>query len=71
MNTISISYNLKWQHKNYQLSVCKKMFNVQRGTLVKCVLNSGSVGWWIAGNFLPKSKVNEHFELIKEEKLPF
>ena len=74
MNTISITYTLKWQHKTmpqYQMSTDKKLFNVNRGRLVKCTLNGGVVGWWIGRTFLPKSKVNENFMVIKKEKLPF
>ena len=37
----------------------------------KSVLNGGSVGFWIAGNFYPKSKLNQNLELINKEKLPF
>lgn len=75
MNTISISYALKWRFKNnynYQITPCKKIINIKRGNIIKCVINGGSVGWWIAGDFIPKSKINENVELIPiKEKLPF
>ncbi len=74
MNKISITYSLIWQfksHPHYQFTKCRKCFNVMRGTQVKSVLNGGSVGFWIAGNFYPKSKLNQNLELINKEKLPF
>ena len=32
------------------------------GRILKCVLNGGSIGWWIGKYFIPKSKVNESVE---------
>jgi hypothetical protein len=76
MPSISITYILIWQFKintNYKMTRCRKVFNTQRGSLVKCTLNGGSVGWWIGSDkFIPKSKVNENIELIPvKEKLQF
>lgn len=71
MNKISITYSLIWQfksHPHYQFTKCRKCFNVMRGTQVKSVLNGGSVGFWIAGNFYPKSKLNQNLELISKAK---
>ena len=65
---------LKWQIKdnpNYKITACKKVVNTHRGKIVKCVLNGGSIGWWIAGKFIAKSKINKHVELIKKEIIPF
>ena len=75
MNRVSISYSLKWQVKentNYKVTICKKVVNTHRNKLVKCVLNGGSIGWWIGGKFIAKSKMNQHLELIPNlDKLPF
>jgi len=74
MNTISINYSLIWQFKNnpkYKFTRCKKCFNTNRGKEVKMVLNGGSIGFWIASKFYPLSKINQHLEKIKYEKLPF
>lgn len=72
--TISTNYTLKWvfkDHPYYAITSCKKVVNTHRGTIVKKVLNGGSVGWWIAGGFIAQKKVNDFVELIKSEKLPF
>jgi len=74
MNTISINYTLIWQFKEspiYQMTRCKKVININRGKIVKCVLNGGSVGGWIAGKFIPKSKINDKVDLIPKTKCPF
>ena len=74
MNTISISYSLIWQFKdmpNYKISKCKKIFNCKNGKQIKCVLNGGSIGYWIGGNFIPKSKINDKIEVIPKIICPF
>lgn len=74
MNSISIKYDLIWQHKvhaHYQFTRCKKCFNVQRGKQVKMVLNGGSIGFWIAGNFEPLNSLRNSLVKIVYEDLPF
>lgn len=74
MQSLSISYSLKWVVKdndNYCMTPCRKLVNIKRGRIVKCVLNGGSIGWWVGGNFVAKSKMNSKLELIKENKTPF
>ena len=74
MNTISINYSLIWQFKNdtfYKISKCKKVFNCRTGRKLKQCYNGGSIGYWIAGKFIVKSKLNENIEKIKETKCPF
>lgn len=71
---IHFDYTLKWVFKNspqYAISTCKKVINTDRGTIVKKTLNGGSIGWWIAGKFIPQSKVNNYVELIKYDSVPF
>jgi hypothetical protein len=71
---IQTDYRLKWQfkdHPNYAITTCKKVINTYRGTIVKKTLNGGSIGWWIGGNFIPQSKVNNHVELFKTTECPF
>lgn len=72
--TISTTYTLKWKfkdHPKYAITSCKKVINTHRGTIVKKVVNGGSIGWWIAGSFIPKSKVNDFVEKINKQNIPF
>jgi isocitrate dehydrogenase len=74
MITISKTYTIKWffkAHPQYAITTCKKVINTHRGTIVKKTLNGGSIGWWIAGNFIAQSKVNSHVELLKIIECPF
>ncbi len=74
MFAISTNYVLKWRFKDnhqYAITTCKKVINTHRGTIVKKTLNGGSIGWWIAGKFIPQSKVNNYVELIKYDSVPF
>lgn len=72
-NKISIKYDLKWQFKNathYKMTPCRKIVNTRTGRILKCVLNGGSIGWWIGDKFVVKSKVNEFVELIPTQRPP-
>lgn len=75
MQTISIQYSLKWEFKyypNYKITSCKKVVNCKTGKIKKQCLNGGSIGYWISKTFIPKSKLNDHIELIKQcFELPF
>lgn len=75
MNTISISYPLKWQFKNYpyiKVSNCKKVFNTKTGKMLKITVNGGSIGLWIGKKFILKYKLNDCLELIPtKEYSPF
>jgi hypothetical protein len=71
---IHFDYNLKWVFKDntqYAITTCRKVINTHRGTIVKKTLNGGSIGWWIAGKFIPQSKANNYVELIKYDTVPF
>lgn len=74
MQSVSIKYSLKWRFKNqpqYAVTECKKVVNMRNNRLLKQVLNGGSIGYWIGGEFVAISKINGMVELIKEEKAPF
>jgi hypothetical protein len=74
INTISITYRLKWRLKfdhRYQWSEDGKLFNVCRGRLKKRVLNGGSIGYWIGNKFYTLDNLRSSLELIPKEKLPF
>ena len=68
MDTISVSYTLKWQYKPlpyYQWSKCGKLFNTRTGRELKKVYNAGSVGYWIKGKFVTLSNLKRQIEIIK------
>lgn len=74
MNSISISYALKWRLKfdhKYQWSECGKLFNLCRGRMKKKVLNGGSIGYWIGRDFYTLHDLRKELELIPKEDLPF
>jgi hypothetical protein len=69
MPTISVKYALIWQFKNapwVQITRCKKVFNTRTGRQHKQVMNGRSIGYWVGGEFIPLSKVNEKTEKIPE-----
>ncbi len=74
MNSISINYPLIWQFKdakNYQVTKCRKVFNIKTGKLIKQCLNGGSIGYWINSKFIVKSKLIENIEVIEKTECPF
>jgi len=75
MNTISVTYELIWQHKEhsqYKWSKCGKLFNSKTERRIKKTVNGRSVGYWISGKFCPLSKLRIELEKIpKEVDLPF
>lgn len=75
MNTISVSYDLKYRFKNHphiQLKDKRNIFNVKTGRRIKLTTNGGSIGIWIGRDFIVKSELNNYVELIpKREYCPF
>ena len=75
MNTITVTYKLKWRIKGkeyYQWSVCGKLFNTQRGNEIKKTVKGLTPGYWIAGEFISLYDLRERLELIpKKEYCPF
>ena len=76
MNSISISYTLKWQFKelpHIKISTCKKVFNTKTGRQKKMCVNGGSIGYWLtAKRFVVKKDLNLYIEKIPTyQKTPF
>jgi hypothetical protein len=74
MTSISVNYALKWQCKfapQYKWSKCKKLFNTRTGRQIRKVLNGGSIGYWIAGDFYTIDKLRDSLELIPKQHCPF
>jgi hypothetical protein len=74
MQTISVSYDLKWQIINkekYKWSTCKKLFNTQTGRQIKKTMNCRSIGYWIGKEFITLNNLRNQLELIPTIKTPF
>jgi len=74
MNSISISYTLKYQLSfapQYKWTSCGKCFNIKTGRQIKQVYNNGCIGYSINGKFNSLKKLRLKLIKIKEEKCPF
>ena len=75
MNTITVTYTLYWQLKNYpeyQFTKCKKCFNVKTGNQIKQVNQSSCIGYNIRGKFRSLTSLRNTLVKIEKEKLlPF
>jgi hypothetical protein len=70
--TVSKTYALKWQIKgneHYKVSACGAVINMQRGKVLRRVLNNRCVGYWIAGKFYTIAALRNMLERINH--LPF
>ena len=71
MNTISVSYTLVWQFKDYphlQITRCRKVINTKTGRVLKQCINGGCVGYWVSSNkFFTKNNINAHIQKIKTD----
>lgn len=74
MNTISETYTLKYQHKDYpyyQWTVKGILFNIKTGRKLKKVYNNGSIGYCINGTFISANALRNKLELIEDISCPF
>ena len=74
MNTISISYTLKYQldfSPEYHWSECNKCFNVKTGRQIKQTMCGGSIGYCIRGKFYSLNKLRQSLVKIKKSDCPF
>lgn len=74
MDSISISYDLKWRYKilhHYQWTTCGKLFNTKTNRKIKKTVNGRSIGYWIKGNFITLNKLRSQLEIIPKDKIPF
>lgn len=72
--TISNSYVLKWELKNYpkyKWSECGKCFNVKTGRQIKQVLNGRSIGYCINGKFKSLTTLRKELVEIQKVDCPF
>jgi hypothetical protein len=68
------TYELRWRIKNfphYAWSEDKHLFNTKTGREIRKVINGGSIGYWIAGDFITLTKLRPLLERIPKEILPF
>ena len=75
MNSISITYTLKYQLKtapHYQFTTDKQCFNIKTGRKIKQTYCGGSIGYCINGKFRSLASLRKELERIpKKEVLPF
>jgi hypothetical protein len=74
MRTISINYDIIWQHKEHKSYVFDKKgncYNLKRNRTVKRTYSGRSIGYYIAGNFIRLSELRNQIEKIEKEKMPF
>ncbi len=73
METISITYQLKWRIKDtpYCISECKKVFNNKTGRIKKKTVHNGTVGYWIGRRFLSLNQINDLSVKIEKQICPF
>ena len=74
MNTITVTYRLKWQFKtmpHIKISEDKRIFNTRTGRELKITVNGYSVGFWLGRKFILMSKLNDYIELIPNIKIPY
>ena len=74
MDTVSITYDLKWRHKEYhyyQWTNCGKLINTQTGRKIKKTVNGRSIGYWIKGKFITINKLRGDLEIIPKTDFPW
>lgn len=68
MNTIIVTYHLKYRFKDYpyiQVTKDGYIFNIKTSRRKKMCVNGNSVGIWITPKkFILKRKLNDYLELI-------
>lgn len=72
--SLSINYDAKWQIKgcdNYVVTQCGKVFNIQRGKVIKRVVKGYSVGYNINGKFITLTNLRKKLEKIPKLDCPF
>ena len=72
MNSVSVTYDLKWQYNKYtyyKWSKCGKLFNTRTGRQIKKVVNGRSVGYWIKSKFITLKNLKKDLELIPEKSI--
>lgn len=74
MNSISVSYTLKYQiafAPEYQFSLCKRCFNIKTGREIKKVYNNGCIGYSIRGKFKSLVYLRDCLVKINKQTCPF
>jgi len=74
MNSISITYVLYWELKNfqeYQFTKEGKCFNLKSGNEIKKVMKSRCIGYNIRGKFIALNTLRKQLVKIKINETPF
>lgn len=74
MNTISITYALKWQVKDaeeYCFTSCNRLVNTKRQKEIKKVMQGRCIGYNIRGKFISLTSLKTKLTKIEQTKTPF
>ena len=74
MNTITITYTLKYQldfAQEYKWTKCNRCFNVKSGREVKQTVSKGSIGYCIRGKFYSLTRLRQSLVRIEKSDCPF
>jgi hypothetical protein len=73
METISVTYKLKWRLKDtsYCITKCKKIINNKTGRIKKKTVHNGTVGFWIGRKFMSLKQINSISEKLIIDSTPF
>lgn len=74
MNSISVTYTLKYQLKSathYQFTTDNHCFNIKSGRKIKQTYCGGSIGYCINGKFRSLTSLRCELQRISKEDCPF
>ena len=74
MNTITVTYTLKYQlyfAPEYKWTKCNRCFNTKTGREIKQTQSKGSIGYCIRGKFYSLTRLKQSLVKIKNTNCPF
>ena len=74
MNTITVTYTLKYQldfAPEYKWTKCNRCFNVKSGREIKQTTSKGSIGYCIKGRFYSLTRLRQSLVRIEKSDCPF
>jgi hypothetical protein len=74
MSIITLTFNITWLIEGYDDYVFienKILVNQKRGTIIRQVINGGSIGYCLNGKFISLTKLKPLLKKPKKEQCPF